>query len=90
MGRFDAKHDAELIAAKTHFYCHSHLMAMPVEKQSPENSRYCMACWQILKAAAGKAVEPTPLTPESARGVFKPVLVLDSVPEKNKSTNLLP
>jgi len=44
---FDAKRDRELIAAGTHFWCETCLIAKPLGEQSPD-SRYCQGCHDFL------------------------------------------
>jgi hypothetical protein len=44
---FDIKRDNELIAAGTHFWCQTCLMARPLDDQSPD-PRYCQGCYDFL------------------------------------------
>lgn len=44
---FNAKRDSELIAAGTHFWCQSCLVAKPLSKKSPD-PRYCQSCYAFL------------------------------------------
>jgi len=44
---FDAKRDAELVAAGTHFWCQGCFLARPLSEQSPD-PRYCQGCHDFL------------------------------------------
>jgi len=46
-GYFDMNRDNELIASGTHFWCHGHLAAQPVDDISLDN-RYCQSCYDFL------------------------------------------
>lgn len=43
--------ELELIASGTHFWCETHLSAIPVEKSSPDR-RYCQDCYLFLVGEA--------------------------------------
>ena len=44
---FDIHRDNELIAAGTHFWCETCLVARPLDDQSPDQ-RYCLNCYDFL------------------------------------------
>ena len=44
---FDIKRDNKLIAAGTHFWCETCLVARPLDDQSPDG-RYCQGCYDFL------------------------------------------
>lgn len=46
-GYFNIKRDKELIAADTHFWCETCLVARPLAEQSPD-PRYCKSCYVFL------------------------------------------
>lgn len=46
-GYFNTERDNALITAGTHFWCHGHLTAVPIDEQSPD-SRYCEGCYKFL------------------------------------------
>jgi len=47
--QFNLERDAALIAAGTHFTCQACLVAVPLEKQSPKDSRYCKDCLAVIE-----------------------------------------
>lgn len=51
---FDCARDTALIKAGTHFYCHGHLGARPLEERS-RDSRYCQGCCDFLLQEAEMA-----------------------------------
>jgi len=46
-GYFDVKRDNALIAAGTHFWCETCIVARPIETRSPDY-RYCQGCYEFL------------------------------------------
>lgn len=50
-GIFDSKRDCEFIAAGTHFFCQTCLVARPVSDRSPD-PRYCWGCYDFLAEEA--------------------------------------
>jgi len=44
---FDAKRDAELVVAGTHFWCQGCFLAKPLSEHSPD-PRYCRGCHDFL------------------------------------------
>ena len=50
-GQFDIKRDNALIAAGTHFWCHTHMMAIPADGRSLD-PRYCQNCCDFLLGEA--------------------------------------
>jgi len=68
--------ELELIAMGTHFWCDTHLSAVPIGKRSPDR-RYCHECYDFL-------VEETRMLAE--RGVTKrPAWIPDPLPDNIKS-----
>ena len=61
---FDIVRDNAQIASGTHFWCHSHLSAVPLIEQSP-NPRYCLTCFENIRGEeTGKTLpELTPAIP---------------------------
>lgn len=45
---FNAERDSALVTEGTHFTCQACLVAVPLEKQSPKDSRYCVDCQKVL------------------------------------------
>jgi len=48
---FDIKRDNQLIAAGSHFWCETCLIAKPLAEQSPD-PRYCRGCYDFLSKEA--------------------------------------
>lgn len=76
MNRETNRPELELIAMGTHFWCETHLSAVPIGKRSPDR-RYCQECYDFL-------VEETRMLAE--RGVTKrPAWIPDPLPDNIKS-----
>ena len=53
---FDTKRDNEHISAGTHFWCHTCLVARPIDSGSPD-PRYCQGCYDFLLKEADMLTE---------------------------------
>ena len=61
---FDAQRDREFTEAGTHFWCQTHLSAVPISKRSPDD-RYCKECYNRL-------LEEASLLPSNKRPKWVP------------------
>lgn len=72
-GYLGIKRDNELIAAGSHFWCNTHLTAVPLDDQSPD-PRYCQGCCEFLLKEAkslpshGKKTDWIPVLPKELAG----------------------
>jgi hypothetical protein len=48
------------------FYCRGHLAYLPLETQSPHDSRYCRACYAVIDAEGRRDKDPDYWDPEKA------------------------
>jgi len=46
---FDDARDNALIQKGSHFFCASHLKAVPIENRSPRNPKYCCECLAVIE-----------------------------------------
>jgi hypothetical protein len=80
--KFDIKHDNELIAAGSHFWCKACITARPVAERSPD-SRYCKGCFDILNDEASllpcRGINRRPAWIPRPDGITTPPALTDSL-----------
>jgi predicted nucleic acid-binding Zn ribbon protein len=83
---FDDERDNALIARGSHFFCCGHLRAIPIEKRSAKNKKYCQQCFLVIKSER----EDTKVEPPNEKITtillqpVKPLVRHKTSPPKNK------